>query len=600
MDRQAILGFILIGLVLMIWMWLNAPPPPTRKALHTDTIPSAQRAQADTVPAKQVQEPIEAKYQQEEGYGEFFSSRRQGVEKILIVDTDLYTVEITTRGGLIRKWELKNFKTWNQYPVQLVDMAQGGDFSLLFLSKDGKQINTRNLYFEGDFPAWKKVVLKGDDSVSVDLVLPVSEGKNIVKRLTFTNQRYSFDAEFIFRNVADVIAGFEYQILWEYALPYAEHNSIDEAYYSQAYAYSGDELAELDAASELESPHKDISGVTDWVAARNKYFAVALLAATGTSQGAFIEGRRHGLPDRGVKETYSIALKMPFKGTVEQRSKVTVFLGPLDFKLVRSVGRSLDQIMSLGAAWIIRPITEYALIPLFIFLNLFIPNWGVVIVVFSIIIKIALHPLTKSSMNSMRKMQKLQPMMNELREKYKDNPEQMNKAIMNLYREYGVNPAGGCFPLLLQMPILFALYNVFSSTIQLRQSHFVWWINDLSIPDTIVNLPFTIPLFGMNQLSGLALAMSITMFIQQKQAVTDPRQKALIWLMPIMMLLIFNSLPSGLNLYYFVFNLLSIGQQLWVNKKHGDEPLKKVDPKKAQGGWIGRLAKNIPDTKRKR
>ncbi len=599
MDRQATLGFILIGLVLMVWMWYNAPAPPASRRPPTDTTHAAAQPARDTVYEKQLRERAQPEQQSSEDYGEFFSRRLRGSEKILIVETDLYTAEVTSKGGLIRRWELKDFKTWNQYPVNLVDWTQGGDFSLLFLSKDGKQINTRNLYFDADFPAWKKIVLAGDDSISVDLTLPAGEGKSIVKRLTFTNKKYTYDAEIVFENAADVIAGFEYQILWEHALPYAEHNSIDESHYALAYAYSGGELAELDASSESESAKKDISGATDWVAARNKYFAVALMPTKGTSEGAFIEGHRMAQPDRGVKETYSIALKMPFKGTASERARVTVFLGPLDFKLIRSMERDLDQIMSLGAAWIIRPITEYALIPLFNFLHLFIANWGVVIIVFSIIIKIALHPLTKSSMNSMRKMQKLQPMMNEIREKYKDNPEQMNKAIMNLYREYGVNPAGGCLPLLLQMPILYALYNVFSATIQLRQSHFVGWITDLSIPDTIVKLPFTLPLFGMNQLSGLALAMSITMFIQQKQTVTDPRQKAMVWLMPIMMLLIFNSLPSGLNLYYFVFNLLSIGQQIWINKKHGDEPLRKVDPKKAQGGWIGRLAKNIPDTRRR-
>jgi YidC/Oxa1 family membrane protein insertase len=478
-------------------------------------------------------------------------------------------------------------------------MKTGGDLSLLFLSKEGKQINTRDLFFDASYSPWKRVELKDDETFVVELALPVGEGKRIVKRLAFRNRAYTFDAEFDFQNMGDVISGFEYQVVWEHALPYAEHNSIDESHYAMAYALSGGELTELDAAGEGEKSHKDITGNTDWVAARNKYFAVAVMSSSPESQGAYMEGTRKSQPDHGVQETYAIALKMPYRGTPNERSKVTVFLGPLDFTLVRSLDRGLDQIMSLGAAWIIRPITQYALMPLFNFLHLFIVNWGLVIIVFSIIIKVALHPLTKSSMTSMKKMQKLQPMMNEIREKYKDNPEQMNKAIMNLYREYGVNPAGGCLPLLLQMPILYALYNVFSSTIQLRQAHFVGWITDLSVPDTIVHLPFKLPLFGMDQLSGLALAMSITMFIQQKQTVTDPRQKAMVWMMPIMMFLIFNNLPSGLNLYYFVFNLLSIGQQMWMNKKDGNEPLRKVDPKKARRGLIGRLAQNMPDVKRR-
>ena len=185
-------------------------------------------------------------------------------------------------------------------------------------------------------------------------------------------------------------------------------------------------------------------------------------------------------------------------------------------------------------------------------------------------------------------MQALTPMMNEIREKYKDDPQKMNQQIMNLYKEYGVNPAAGCLPLLLQMPILFALYAVFRSSIELRQASFIGWITDLSIPDAIVHLPFTIPFFGITEVSGLALAMGVTMFVQQKMTVTDPRQKAMVWMMPILMTLMFNSLPSGLNLYYFVFNLLSIGQQMWINKQHGNEPLRKVEQKsKPAASWTG-------------
>jgi len=238
------------------------------------------------------------------------------------------------------------------------------------------------------------------------------------------------------------------------------------------------------------------------------------------------------------------------------------------------------------------------MIPLFQFLRMFIPNYGFVIIVFSLIIKIALHPLTRTSMKGMRKMQALTPMMNEIREKYKDDPQKMNAQVMNLYKEYGVNPAGGCLPLLLQMPILFALYSVFRSTIDLRQANFIWWIKDLSIPDAITKLPFTVPLFGMSEISGLAVLMGITTFLQQKMTVTDPRQKAMVYMMPVMMTLIFNSLPSGLNLYYFVFNLLSIGQQMLFNRQHKDEPLRKVDPKKSQGGILGRIAKDLPKMKK--
>ncbi|MDH3253108.1 MAG: membrane protein insertase YidC, partial [Ignavibacteria bacterium] len=468
---------------------------------------------------------------------------------------------------------------------------------LLFTSKDGKLINTRNLFFRSDFGNWKTIELHGDESVSAELILPVDNHRRIVKRLTFTNGKYSFESDIRFLNMQEIVANFEYQVTWEHGVPYAERNSVNESGYAMAYAYSGGELSEVDASSVGEPQKEDFTGATDWVATRNKYFAAALLPAGNVAQGAYMWGERFAKPDNGASEQYSLALKMPFKGSSLEQSTLTVFLGPLDFDIVTSYNRNLDRIMSLGAAWVIRPISEYILLPMFTFLKMFIPNFGVVIIIFSIIIKIALHPLSKTSMKSMKKMQSLQPMMQEIREKYKDDPQKMNQHIMNLYKDYGVNPAAGCLPLLVQMPILYALYSVFSSSIELRQASFFWWITDLSVPDMLVKLPFSLPILGTSELSGLALAMGITMFLQQKMTVTDPRQKAMVYMMPIMMTLLFNSFPAGLNLYYFVFNLLSIGQQMYVNKQHAQEPLKKIDPKKRKMGLMERLTKDLPKTR---
>ncbi len=591
MDKQATLGFVLIGIVLIAWMWIQAPPPsppPIRSAdgpgvaSKSDSITRTERAPTAVPP------------QLPDSTGTFFSHLAGGQAKTLVIKTDLYTAEVSTRGGLIRKWNLAKYFTWDKHPVNIVDYEHGGDFSLLFTSADGKLINTRNLSFTGDFASGQSVVLKDNESHTVELRLQIGTQKSIVKQLTFTNGKYSFEATYQFQNVADVIANYEYQVVWETGLRYAEHNSVDESNFSKAFVYSGKELAEIDAADVAEQPTRDFNGTTDWVAARNKYFAVVMIPQENKSQGAFLGGKRENRPDQGVTESYSLALKMPLRNPTSESARFTVYLGPLDFDVLQSYGKDVDEIMSLGAAWIIRPISEYIMLPLFSFLRWLIPNFGVVIIVFSIIIKILLHPLTKTSMKSMKQMQALQPLMTEIREKHKDDPQKMNHQIMNLYKEYGVNPASGCLPLLLQMPILFALYSVFSSSIELRQAGFVWWINDLSIPDEIIKLPFTIPLFGITSLSGLALAMGVTMFIQQKMTVTDPRQKAMVWMMPVMMTLLFNSFPSGLNLYYFVFNILSIAQQTLVNKKHDNEPLRKVDPKKRAGGIMARLTRDLP------
>jgi YidC/Oxa1 family membrane protein insertase len=594
MDRQSVLGYVLIFALLIAWMWLNAPrqtqQPPQKEA------PTQTQAR-DTVVHKA---PEQAKsVSTPNPLGKFFRGRDVGREKLLTIETDLFTTEITTKGGLIKTWVLGKYNTWDGRPVELVDYERGGDLSLLFTTSDGRLIDTRALYFEMPHTSQSAIKLTGDEEFSLDLTVATTTGGQLVKHLLFKNGEYGVSVEFRLTNMAGVIANYEYQVIWESGLRYAEHNSVDESSFASAYAYAGKELTELDATTFDESSKKEISGVVDWVAMRTKYFALALIPKQGTSEGAYLEGTRQHAPDKGVIEKYSIAVAMPFKGGASEVSSFQVFLGPIDYDLLKSYGIGLEKIVSLGWTWLIRPISEYIMMPLMSGIHYLVPNWGLVIIIFSVIIKIALHPLTRSSMRSMKKMQALQPLMTEIREKYKDDPQKMNQQIMNLYKEYGVNPAGGCLPLLLQFPILIALYNVFRATIELRQANFVWWITDLSIPDRIATLPFEIPFFGVRDISGLALLMGVTMFIQQKMSVKDPRQKTMVWMMPILMTLLFNGFPAGLNLYYFVFNILSIGQQIMINRQAGEEPLRKAEPKKKnRGGVFGKITKDLPRLKK--
>jgi YidC/Oxa1 family membrane protein insertase len=189
----------------------------------------------------------------------------------------------------------------------------------------------------------------------------------------------------------------------------------------------------------------------------------------------------------------------------------------------------------------------------------------------------------------MKKMQLLQPKILEIKEKFKDDPQKMNKETMKLYSTYDVNPAGGCLPLLLQMPIFIALWGLFQAAIELRQQPFIFWIKDLSQPDVIFDLGAKLPIFGIQRISGLALLMGITTFIQQKMSVKDPKQQALVYIMPVMLTILFMTFPSGLNLYYFMFNVFSIAQQYYINHKHGDVELKPVDQSKRKGGFMSRL-----------
>jgi YidC/Oxa1 family membrane protein insertase len=591
MDRQTTIGFVLIFVLLMAWMYMNAPNESTKQQKAT----AARIDSAKSELAKPQPLPIPAA---KENPGKFFSQRTVGQEQTYRIETELYSAELSTKGGLIRKWDLKKYKTWNGFPVQMVDYRSGGDLNLIFTTSDGKLVNTKEFFFDLKSPGAIVDLKKNNFEFEVVYELPIPGGGALRKTYNFNNSRYDVQVEFQFINLSNVVSNFQYQVLWENGLQYAEHNSVDESGFAAAYAFAGKELTEVDASHVGEKATKELSGKVDWIATRTKYFGVALIPSGVATDGAVIVGNRAGVSDNGIIERYELALKIPFKGSNDERASVGVFLGPLDHTLLKSYDNGLEHIMSLGAAWIIRPIAEYVFLPLFLFLHTFISNWGIVIIIFSIIIKLALHPLSRSQMRSMKKMQALQPLMEEVKEKYKDDPAKMNQAVMNLYKEYGVNPAGGCLPLILQLPILYALFSVFRSAIDLRQANFFGWIHDLSIPDIAFSLPLTLPIFAVKDISGIALVMGVTMFVQQKMTVKDPRQKAMVWMMPVMMTLMFNGFPSGLNLYYTMFNIFSIAQQIFIDKQGGNEPLRKVEPKKkGRGGFFGKLG-DIPRLKK--
>jgi YidC/Oxa1 family membrane protein insertase len=276
-----------------------------------------------------------------------------------------------------------------------------------------------------------------------------------------------------------------------------------------------------------------------------------------------------------------------------EKKFINLYIGPVDYDRLKAISHNLTALVDFGSffglKFVVRPIAEYLLLPLFKFLNNFIPNYGFVIIIFSLIIKIVVYPLTRKSFQSMKKMQLLQPKLTEIKEKYKDDQQKMNKEQMKLYQTYGVNPAGGCLPILLQMPIFIALWGLLQAAIELRQQPFILWIKDLSVPDVIYDLGFKLPLFGIQEISGLALLMGITTFFQQKMSIKDPKQQALVYMMPIMLTILFMTFPSGLNLYYFMFNVFSIAQQYYINHKQSGVELVPVDPSKRKKGFMQKL-----------
>jgi YidC/Oxa1 family membrane protein insertase len=394
--------------------------------------------------------------------------------------------------------------------------------------------------------------------------------------------------------MGNFISNNTYYLVWDNGIRFVEENTVNEAGYSSADIYYGEEKVVIDAPSDGEEIKKDFNGRVDWVAVRNKYFAVVIIPQNPSNvEGAGVVGHAVPLQNYGITEIYNTRITLPYSGSEKEKQSFQLYIGPVDYDRLKGIGHNLENLVDFGSffglKFVVRPIAEFVLLPLFNFIHLFIPNYGLVIIVFSLIIKIVVYPLTRSSFQSMKKMQLLQPKISEIKEKFKEDPQKMNKETMRLYQTYGINPAGGCFPLLLQMPIFIALWGLFQAAIELRQQPFVFWINDLSLPDVIFDLGFKLPLFGVQDISGLALLMGITTFVQQKMSVKDPKQQALVYMMPIMLTILFMTFPSGLNLYYFMFNVFSIAQQYYINHTHKDMELVPVDRSKKKPGFMSRL-----------
>lgn len=598
MDRQTTLAFILIGLILMVWIYYTAPTPepPVDIERDTTTTPLVQeKEEIKTLP----EESFEVTQKEETDInGKFFSSDLLS-ERIITIENDLAVIELSSKGAAIKKYFLKEYNNWYagqleenapfyRKNVQLIYDNKGGEFDIVFVTTDGKKVNTSSLYFNTD--AGKHYYrLNESDSLSISFIVNAGEEGFLKRTYVFYGNRYDSRVDLEFNNMHNVVSQNRYDIVWTNGIRFVEENSVDEANFSNSSAYMGGEQVIFEAGDR----QRDLSGSIDWIAVRNKYFAAIISPQNPADvEGAYFDGYKEGIQNNGVREYYTAGLVVPFKNTNLEAKSFSLYIGPISYRLLKEYDKNYEAIVDFGGffglKFIIRPISEYVLLPLFNFLHKFIPNYGVVIIVFAFIIKIAVYPLTKTSFKSMKKMQLLQPKMAEIREKFKDDPQKMNKEMMKLYSTYGINPMGGCFPLLLQMPIFIALWGLFQAAIELRQQPFISYITDLSRPDILINL-YPFEFLGMSHISGLAVLMGLTTFIQQKMTIKDPKQKAMVYVMPPMLTLLFMSFPSGLNLYYFMFNLFSIAQQQLIVMKKDEAELVPVKNPKKSGGFMQRM-----------
>ncbi|MBN8545048.1 MAG: membrane protein insertase YidC [Ignavibacteria bacterium] len=602
MDRQATIGFILIGLILMVWLYWSTPETPkdnkTNKKDSVKVIDSAKALKADSLAV--VKKDSSAKAVKESSSSVQFSADTVPARTITI-ENDLAIMEFSSKGGTLKKIYFKNYKNWfndtlpanaslKQKSVQIMDYERGSGLSLEFMDNSGKWIDSRTVNFSVNLNK-DSIVLKGKDSLVVEFSSKKdSTGAGFGFRYVIKGDDYGLGFAIKLNNLSKVISRNQYQVSWKNGLNHVEQYIKDELNYSNASVFYGDEHITFSSESGKEEKS---SGVVSWIAVKNKYFTSTIVPIGETTQGYELSAKNYTVKPDHIWKVYDASVRFDYKGNSDSVNNFLLYIGPADYNILKGYGNNLTEIVEFGSffgiKFLVRPIAEYFLLPLFIFLYSFIPNYGIVIIIFSLIIKIILYPLTKNTFQSMKKMQMLQPKIAEIKEKYKDDPTKVQKETMALYSTYGINPAGGCLPMILQMPIFIALFGTFQTAIQLRGEGFIFWIHDLSRPDVLFSLPFTIPIFGVQEISGLALLMGVTTFIQQKMTTKDPSQKALVYIMPIVLTILFMTFPSGLNLYYFMFNLFSILQQQYINKYGKQEELVPIPAEKRKKGFMAKL-----------
>ena len=475
---------------------------------------------------------------------------KEAKEEIYYVETDLYSATISSNnGGSITSFTLNNYSYLDSGLVQLISEDNSKNLLLSFRSIDGEAVGLSG--------PWEPVKNVSPGYIQKDFSLEFKKplgGVWIYKTLTFYPDSYTINVKTDFSSAESFLSQGVFNLSWDGGLPVTEKNISDDLNYFNSYIYQGGELHSPKLSEEKTTKEDNIKGGTAWVAIRSKYFVSALIPETPG-----IAGQTSGYKRGDLEKIYSVGISL----SAYQHKNTRLYLGPLEYSRIKALGVDLDSIMNFGWS-LIRPIAKGVHF-LLIKMQTVIPNYGVVLILFSLLIKIVVYPLTKKSYESTQKMQAVQPQLNALKEKYKNDQQKMSQAQMALFKEHGVNPLGGCFPILLQMPLLFSLFQVFRSTIELRGAPFVLWIKDLSSPDTIVNLPFTIPVYG-DHIAVLPILMGITMFLQQKMMPTQAsgQQKYMSYFMTIFFTLLFNNFPSGLNLYYTLFNLLTILQQKYL------------------------------------
>ncbi len=609
MDKNSLIGIILILGILIGWsVWMTPSKEEIAQQRHIqDSINRLNRerfvrdsismAEANSV----MNEQKETKTQDEtfanryNMYGSF-ADASMGDDKTFVLENEVIKMNLSSRGAYVETVELKDYKTYDSLPLIGFD-EETSRFNLEFVA-DGKGINSYDLYFE---PYINGSLYEGDYNINVgerdSLVMSLrayvsdAEGnksmdKYLEFRYTMYKDQYMVGFDIVTNNLKGVIPANTRFMTMDWAVDVLKQEKAADRFNVETiyYMYSNNDVETL-SQTEVADAEEELSSGLKWISFKQKFFSYALISKDSFDD-AFVEMHTKARPsNKRYQKSMSVNLEVPFDGLSEDNTiAMSYYFGPNDFKELKQYDISLEKQIPLGGklvAWINRLIV----IPVFDWLGQYGWSYGLVILILTLIIKICLMPIAFKSYMSSAKMRVLKPEIEAINAKYPKPDDAMKKqqAIMDLYKKAGASPTSGCLPMLLQFPILIAIFRFFPSSIELRQQPFLW-AEDLSTYDSILDLPFNIPFYG-DHVSLFTLLMTVSTLLytyinnkQMQQAQGDqamPGMKFMMYLMPIMFLGIFNSYSAGLSYYYLLVNLFSFLQMYIFKISINEDRLRK-------------------------
>lgn len=560
MDKNSIIGLVLIFLILIGFAWYNQPSDSEIQAMkqRQDSLALVQKTadslymvqhQADSIKAT-VYDSATAKTQ----FGTF-ASFTNGTEQFTTIENAELKLVFTNKGGRLYSIELKNQKRYDQSALVLFTGDQNR-FNYTFQTADGKTIETDQLYFNPIVAA---------DGQSIAMQVKLSETALIEQRYSLNpNNVQLIDYKLSLNGMQQTVAATNTQLVlnWKQNVLHQEKNFDNEFRTSTAYYKYTDE--EPDYLAESKDESADFTKPVKWISFKQQYFNVSLIAANPFATGKV---STTGDETKQTVKQLTAQVTLPYTHTPLAQYDFQIYVGPNHYKSLAKLDVELERIIPMG--WgIFRWVNKYFVINVFYFLSQYIGNFGIIILLLTLIIKTLVLPMVYKSYLSAAKMRVLKPELDEIKEKYADDMTKIQQENMKLYQKVGVNPLGGCVPMLLQLPILFAMFQFFPSAFELRQQPFLW-ADDLSTYDSIYNLPFSLPGYG-SHISLFTILMTIsslayTHYNNQLTAATG-QMKWLSYLMPVIFMFVLNSFPAGLNYYYFVSNIITISQQLIIRR----------------------------------